>query len=138
MNSLFPQGKPMMKSLKLVILAIIIPPLVGCGTITNLTGGFKYPEGDARIYGGVLTDLEAIDALCDAGTSHQSTGSPYLLFIIVPLALGEAVLTFTCDTLTLPYTMYKAHQRATCKEEGDVPSPPTASHNCEVDQKLDK
>jgi hypothetical protein len=88
-----------------VVPALIAMGLSGCGTVCNLAGGVVAPDNEPRVYGGVLRDIQVMDAFVGGQSSLQLGDDPRLALVIFPLAVVEPLLSFVADTLTLPLTI---------------------------------
>jgi uncharacterized protein YceK len=98
--------------------------LSGCGTICNLTQGVVHPDSEPRVYGGVQRDVEVLDSVVNqAQTNPQARvgNDPRWALILIPLAIGDPILSFVADTLTLPITI-PLQRRRIANSENDQAS----------------
>src|SRR5262249_17812236 len=93
--------------------------LSGCGTATNLglhdMGHVQcdHLSPDARVYGGVLEDLEMLLAATDHRWSRLG---PWLEAVAVASLLIDMPFSAVGDTVTLPLTAYAVWQKRTVAE----------------------
>src|ERR1700730_1319947 len=113
----------MRNALMTIVAALAAISLTGCGTTCNLAGGFKHPDDEPKIYGGVQRDLDFVAQL---GPDKPLIGNPSNankgVLIIIPLLIAEGVLTCVGDTVTLPITIYLQERRVAARkreQEGD-------------------
>jgi hypothetical protein len=115
-----------MKAAFLAVLVVV--SLSGCGTVCNLAGGIIHPESEPRVYGGVVKDLEVIDRSINAPPNSMG-GDVRLAPFLLALAVGDPILSFVADTLTLPITIplqarriSVEHQNEDCTRSGRTDS----------------
>ena len=84
-----------------VILAVLASQLGGCGTLINFSQE-HHDQSTVRIYGGVLSDLEALTIPFTRRLPNQSI---LMRFLHIPLGLIDLPFSILADTLTLPLTI---------------------------------
>lgn len=102
-------------SLRLLMVASLLPFLGSCGTVCNLAGGAIHPDKEPRIYGGVALDKEFLESFCTQ--SHSSCGDPRLGVAILGVMAVDPILSFVGDTLTLPITIPLQRRRIAADEK---------------------
>ena len=88
----------------------------GCGTLGN-TIGIRYPSEHLRVYGGVQLDVEqtqeSVAKAKDAKTTNERVEACVGLFI----STVDMPFSAVADTLTLPFTIPEAIERARHPEQ---------------------
>jgi uncharacterized protein YceK len=111
-----------MKTALIAVVTVIgAVSLSGCGTVCNLAGGIVHPDNETRVYGGVILDLEVIDAAVSGKKTFG--GGPGAVVVLLPLAVLDPMLSLIADTLTLPFTIplqAKRNAANTCDVETDL------------------
>jgi hypothetical protein len=106
-----------------IVAALAAISSTGCGTTCNLAGGFKHPDDEPKIYGGVQRDLDFVAQLSpDKPLMGNPSNANKGVLIIIPLLIAEGVLTCVGDTVTLPITIYLQERRVAARkreQEGD-------------------
>jgi hypothetical protein len=112
-----------------LVAALFAVSFGGCGTVCNLVGGFIHPQTEPRVYGGVTRDLEVIDHVVTdmqsgkqgSGTGLSGTherGAVFVAALLVSVTVGDPILSFVADTLTLPLTIPLQNRRIADRTEG--------------------
>jgi uncharacterized protein YceK len=132
---------------KLLAAVAVAVSLSGCGTVCNLAGGVTQPDVEPRVYGGVQRDFEVLSDVCSTtfhpgGSTLSGDGktAAFLSAILAAAFVGDPILSFVADTLTLPVTIPLQNRRIAEEEKdrsGDttVPSPdPPAERTPQVER----
>jgi uncharacterized protein YceK len=88
----------------LLAVAALLP--IGCGSVCNLA------SSEPANYGGVQKDIEWMSAMPDKplfGSEYHGTDAWTFAFVLACIPT-EFVLSFTLDTLALPYTVHRSHK----------------------------
>ncbi len=118
--------------MRALFLAAAAVTLSGCGTVCNLAGGIKHPDSEPRIYGGVQRDVEFLEDVANTREPwlHLGSGPAGVVGLgcLAALAVGDPVLSFVGDTLTLPITVPLQHSREAgeSKQDSGVTVPSSA------------
>jgi len=105
------------------IVLIVAMLLSGCGTVCNLAGGVAHPEGEPRIYGGVIRDLDTIDKTRTEGVQGlggSGRGGAIFAAALISLAVADPIISLVADTLTLPVTIPLQERRIAREHENDA------------------
>jgi hypothetical protein len=113
---------------RLTVLAMVglASLLCGCGTVCNLAGGMIDPNAEPRVYGGVQRDFEVLKKVVewrpeDGSVSVGNNAEGYLVAAGAALCVGDPILSFVADTLTLPITIpLQAQRNASTKSTDPV------------------
>jgi len=91
------------------MLPIMLLAATGCGTVCNLAGGVAHPDKEPMVYGGVIRDLDIIDSAINGGGQINGGAAgkeeAALVACIVAIAVGDPIISFVADTITLPITI---------------------------------
>ena len=92
-----------------LILPTALLACTGCGTVVNLAT----PAREGKVYGGVRTDIQAIEKLVEGGdasggplSSPGSGAGALFALAFVALPVLDLPLSVVGDTLTLPLTRW--------------------------------
>jgi hypothetical protein len=130
-----------MKQSRIALIATIAAiSASGCGTVCNFVGGIAHPESEPRVYGGVQRDLEILNQGWDQPSPKKDvqTQDPRVVFLLIPLAVAEGVLTVVGDTLTLPITIPLQRNRTSQNATLGTPRPLTDDESNGTEQVREK